>query len=478
MKQILCLLILVAAENVAISQESHLFRYIQRSSVSLETRQTERYAKIEARPTTKQTEIVRIDELSLIKTRWTLEINLPDERNVSAQVKGIKSKRLTSFTWSGRGDNGETIVLTVSGENVNGIIHTKNGLFLLEPLGGGIQVLTWVDQSKFPPDDPSDRIGTRKESSIQNDPTFPSGKANKLTSLLIDPVIDLLVVYTSAAASSVQDIGNLIESAIDVTNDIHFNASVSAVVTLVHSAQVSYTESGSVETDTDRLQAPSDNYMDNVHDLRDQYGADVVVLLVDSGDYYGWAYAIHVGASGAFATVRTEPAVSNYTFAHEIGHLIGGRHDDDQATTPLAYAHGYAKKVGNTWKTVMAVWEGADRIPFWSNPNTNYDGSPTGTTDYNHVSRVWNERASTVADFKSPPPPPDPPTNLVVSNSGQSGQPPQLSWQDSPPQDFSHYNVYRKYDTEPAFYIIGTPTSTSYTDYGTSLGSTFFPAVS
>jgi hypothetical protein len=462
------------------SQENGLFRYIDKNAARLNSRQTEIFARIQKRPTTIQIHMVRIDNLLQLQNRQSLILNLPGRSNIDARVSDVFSREQNRFTWRGSGrDAEELVVLNVNKQNVNGVIHLKDGFFLLEPLGGGIQILTLVDQTKFPPDDPSQASLRRKASSSPNGSIAgPSLKLNQIKSTLVNPVIDILVVYTAAAASSVADIGNLIDNAISVTNTIHSNSDVSASVAAVHTAQVSYTETGNLETDTERLQGTSDGYMDNVHTLRDQYGADVVVLLVDEGDYAGWAYAIEASSSGAFATVRTEEAVSNYTFAHEVGHLVGGRHDDDPATTPRAYAHGYAKKTGSTFKTVMAVWEGASRIPNWSNPNVNYNGSPTGTSDYNNVARVWNERASTVAGFKTPPAP-TAPYNLVITNANNNGQAPHLSWEHAQDSWFDHYNIYRCSDQgQCQFTVIGTTTSKSYTDYdviiNTSSSITFY----
>jgi hypothetical protein len=51
---------------------------------------------------------------------------------------------------------------------------------------------------------------------------------------------------------------------------------------LVHTTKVTYTESGNFSTDLTRLAGNGDGYMDNVHVLRDQYGADLVGLVIGS----------------------------------------------------------------------------------------------------------------------------------------------------------------------------------------------------
>lgn len=211
--------------------------------------------------------------------------------------------------------------------------------------------------------------------------------------------IDMLVAYTPAVASASGNIESLIYACEQSANETLSNSSVNAELYVVHSVQVSYTESGNTGTDVNRLQGTNDGFMDNIHSLRDLYGADVVVLLISyANNALGQAAGIQVDVSGAFCVVEDNAAVSNYTFAHEIGHLIGGRHNNDPAGT---YEHGYVYAPAY-WRTVMAVPQtGVNRIPYWSKPNQTYGGVAMGTTSTNDNFRKWNERASTVAWFKS-----------------------------------------------------------------------------
>jgi hypothetical protein len=176
-------------------------------------------------------------------------------------------------------------------------------------------------------------------------------------------------------------------------------------VEAVHKAKVTYTEVD-VTTDTNRLQNPSDGYMDNVHALRDQYKADVVMLITKSrgSGACGRAYTIGADAAGAFAIIDVFCSTGIYGFGHELGHLVGMRHDPYVDSTP-GYNHGYVNK--GLWRTMMAYEKQCTDsgllcapVMYFSNPSVNYLFIATGTAATHDNARVLRERAATVAAFK------------------------------------------------------------------------------
>lgn len=68
--------------------------------------------------------------------------------------------------------------------------------------------------------------------------------------------------------------------------------------------------------------------MDDIHELRDQYGADYVVLLVDCS-CSGVAYLTH-NSEYAFSVTDID-YIPYFTFHHEIGHNSDLSHDKDNA---------------------------------------------------------------------------------------------------------------------------------------------------
>src|SRR5260370_42288778 len=94
--------------------------------------------------------------------------------------------------------------------------------------------------------------------------------------------INVMVVYTQAAlagASSKEAMEADIYLAVGQSNQSYFNSNINQRLRLVHIAEVSYVESGDVMKDRDRLKDKADGYVDNVHTLRDTFGADVVAMI-------------------------------------------------------------------------------------------------------------------------------------------------------------------------------------------------------
>jgi hypothetical protein len=142
--------------------------------------------------------------------------------------------------------------------------------------------------------------------------------------------------------------------------------------------------------------------MDEVHDLRDKYGADVAVLMVE--DPMGCGLSIRVGADAAdaFTAVHQECAATMYSLAHEIGHLIGARHDRalDDTPRPFPYGHGFVN--GKAWRTMMSYKDSCDgcpRRPVWSSPEVKVDGTPAGNAETDNA-KVIREEAARVAGFR------------------------------------------------------------------------------
>ena len=101
-----------------------------------------------------------------------------------------------------------------------------------------------------------------------------------------------------------------------------------------------------------------------------------------------WQRACIADADEAFAVVHHECAATTYSVAHEIGHIIGARHDLnlDKMMTPFSFGHGYVN--GTKWRDIMSYKEscgGCPRLPVWSSPKVMVKGEPAGTPELDNA---------------------------------------------------------------------------------------------
>ncbi len=324
----------------------------------------------------------------------------------------------SQYLWYGKLEKGlGSITLIYIDNRITGTIRINGTLYKITPVNENLNIISLIDQSSFTPEDPID-----KKFKTENSPELNSTISQTETLSESTPIIRVLVAYTSVVAANHDEHG-LIATAIAETNQSFANSGIDAQVELAHEYQVNYTETGRMETDLSRFRTNGDGYMDEVHQRRNQYYADVCMLITETGNWYGLASKIRADSFSAFAQSRADATAGNYTFGHEIGHLMAARHNIELDPTPTPYeeGHGYLYKIGTTngqWRTIMGILDvkfcpSCPRIQYWSNPSKYYGDNAMGNKIYANVARVWNIEASRLANFRS-----DPPVDLSLLISG------------------------------------------------------------
>ena len=206
-----------------------------------------------------------------------------------------------------------------------------------------------------------------------------------------DIIIDVIVAYTKKAASNYSDIEHeLVDLAVGESNKSFRLSNLDHIkLRLVYAYETDYVEEGAHFDHVWRFADKDDGYMEEIHGLRDKYRADVAILVVDDPNGCGLATRVRADADEAFAVVHHACAAANYTFAHEIGHLIGASHE-------LSYVNG------SKWRDIMGSKEscgGCPRVPVWSSPTVLIKGEVAGTAILDNA-RVIAEQAARVAAFR------------------------------------------------------------------------------
>ena len=132
--------------------------------------------------------------------------------------------------------------------------------------------------------------------------------------------------------------------------------------------------------------------------VRRATGANIVVILVDNGEFCGYASQILAAAENAYAAVYYQCATANRSFAHEVGHLQGARHniEADPTVRPFAFGHG-CLDIPNKRRSIMAYdCETGDclRQPLWAAP------PDFGNATHAHDARALNESAPHMSRLK------------------------------------------------------------------------------
>lgn len=295
-------------------------------------------------------------------------------------------------TWVGRvvGDDRSSVTLVYGQGLLTASIVTAAGTFVIRParedvrratpqVAGEVHVVAEVDQAALP----------REAEPLEV--TYSAADLEMAADVVMQDsadIIDVMVVYTPTARTHIGGdvaINQLIATAASETNTSYANSNIQQRIRIVHTALVDYTEVSNFGTSLAELRAGTGVGLEGVAALRDQYAADLVMLLIHpvSPSACGIAYvqnfvSVAFAASG-FSVTDTACMSPGFTFAHELGHNMGAHHDwyVSASQLPYPYAHGYVNpSPGHRWRTIMAYNDRCSsqgfscrRLLAWANPD-------------------------------------------------------------------------------------------------------------
>jgi hypothetical protein len=383
------------------------------SKPALSRSQGDRLASIQARPGAAEVHLARsaTDPGRLLRQGAAVRIAVAPGVQVVATGERVAQRAPDDISWAGPLQGGEGWVQAVFMEGgVTATVRVGGTTYSIEPLGNGLHAVSRIDQNALPPEhspeNPSGALTAPVSFAVDGISAARSGERGDVGIQAVSTV-NVLVVYTASAASAAGNIASKIQLAVDETNTSYANSGIGINMVRVNTSQVTYNEAGrTFSQHVSALQGTADGMMDNVHALRNTYAADVVMLVVNDTEACGIAAAIQATATSAFTVADQSCITGYYSFAHEIGHLQGARHDRfvDGSTTPYAYGHGFIPST-KTWRTIMSYGNNCSnctRIQWWSNPLKTYPptGQVMGTAASEDNARVLNLTAATVAAFR------------------------------------------------------------------------------
>ena len=348
-----------------------------------------------------------LDSRGLARGAPLLQIELPNGRTVVLAGRDVDRRGASDLAWFGAvsGSEDSDASLTLKNGLIFGRIREGDEVFELSSDLQGTLTVEQIDTSNLPACDTDDahvHSGEGAPGAASSDAQAAAGDAGVL--------IDLLVVYSNDAladSGSVAQMHAKAQAAVDAANAAFANSNMTARFRLVHTAGVNYNTGGTTGAD---LSWVTDD--PEVAALRNEYGADMVHLLVDTPDSCGTAWVQRNPGPGfednAFAVTDVDCAVGNLTFAHEHGHNMGFEHNIENSgatRTSASNPWSFAYYVDGSYRTVMSYSDqctsGCSRVTQFSNPNILFNGSPSGVANESDNARTGDQTAPIVSNFRA-----------------------------------------------------------------------------
>ena len=318
----------------------------------------------------------------------SLTLNLFDDVEHVAVIERTAPAFSGGYTLSGPIADAEmgSVVLVVNGDVVAGSVWTPEGAWEVHPAGSGMHVIEEVVPMAAVGDCGSpDAALEAVPFGVARSAPDRSVAATSDATVADGSRVDIIAYYTAGAKDSMggtEGVEAKIESHFTTANRILEDGGAFPRLHLVHLAQTDYTP------------GPGSIHGDFAAWVKDGTGGEVVQWEEVEADVLFMFHRYYVGAAGA--NLATGGIHYASTFAHEMGHLLGAKHDRykrcslanlcgwdtgyEFGTPPFGYGYVNTER---RWYTLMSYssecWSkglSCSLLHKFSNPDQTYSGVP------------------------------------------------------------------------------------------------------
>ncbi len=382
------------------------------------------------------TEIFRDDQIS---------INLDPESILATKIKD-RIRNEGSSSWFGTLEDESGIFFTVLEDRVMSKFRIGDYGYSIIPLENDIHMLIEInDNAKHPKGHTGCIHGSGRSSSSRPvkeneyhhhdhhhsvDRPNPSNSGGSRTDT--DCVYRIAILYTDDAAANITDLAIFSQSLADEANLAYTLSGINLVAEVARCLEVNHAESDvlvdiptfnntDISADVVDFRNDGDGILDEIHDMSDRYQTDVQVMIRENPinverfnngtvfTVFGVSWLVDViDPDDAFIVMdRATVPLGRFTFTHEIGHIQGADHDNEDPVP--AYAKGYYFADEAAGRTLMAISAtgicstaemDACRIGYFSNPDITVNGTVIGVENENDNARRLNETADRTRNYR------------------------------------------------------------------------------
>ncbi|WP_309389966.1 zinc-dependent metalloprotease family protein [Chelatococcus sambhunathii] len=317
------------------------------------------------------------------------------------------------FIWVGEAGSTGAATLVVQNGKITGYVRLRGRSYEIAGVGGRAHRVVEIAADKLPPEGPitvPKELQGGKDDGIATPDELAAAKDDKTTTIKVN------IHFTATATSDPIGDGNL---AIALANQAYKASGVKIKAKFVAYSVISYPENSytwdqtlSNMTYTDQ---PGSAYFNDMRAGREQFKADLVVLIHSRNEYCGLGWYVtkpSAATSGLGYSLVSRDCITNKSVAHEMGHNMGLDHDRYVAGKAPKSAYNFGFVVLNKRIRSIMAYDNkcndkgftCERLNRFSSPDDKVQGEkfgvPKGKSGAADAARRLNETREAISKYR------------------------------------------------------------------------------